>query len=58
MIIAADGKPTDRVSTLQRIVREHKPGETMTFEVMRFGSKKIFQVKLAPAPDAAAAGGG
>src|SRR6476659_5396247 len=40
VIIAADGKPTDRVSTLQRIVRTHKPGETVTFDVMRFGAKK------------------
>jgi serine protease Do len=52
VIISADGKPTDRVSTLQRIVREHKPGETMTFEAMRFGSRKTFRVKLAAAPDA------
>ena len=52
VIIAADGKPTDRVSTLQRIVRTHKPGETVTFDVMRFGTKKSFRVKLAEAPDA------
>ena len=49
VIIAADGKPTDRVSTLQRIVRTHKPGETVTFDVMRFGAKKSFRVKLAEA---------
>src|SRR3954469_7956560 len=52
VIIAADGKPTDRVSTLQRIVRTHKPGETVTFDVMRFGARKSFKVKLAEAPDA------
>ena len=57
VIVAADGKPTDRVSTLQRIVRTHKPGETVTFDVMRFGAKKSFRVKLAEAPDRAAAGG-
>ncbi len=51
VIIAADGKPTDRVSTLQRIVRSHKPGETVTFEAMRFGAKKTFRVKLAEAPE-------
>jgi serine protease Do len=50
VIIAADGRPTDRVSTLQRIVRTHKPGETVTFDVMRFGTKKSFRVKLAEAP--------
>ena len=51
VIIAADGKPTDRVPTLQRIVRSHKPGETLTFDVMRFGTKKSFRVKLTEAPD-------
>jgi serine protease Do len=50
VIIAADGKPTDRVSTLQRIVRGHKPGETVAFEVMHFGKEKTFKVKLAEAP--------
>ena len=52
VIISADGKPTDRVSTLQRIIRRHKPGETVTLEVMRFGEKKSFKVKLVEAPDA------
>jgi serine protease Do len=51
VIISADGKPTDRVSTLQRIVRGHKPGETVTFEVMRFGSRKSYRVRLAEAPE-------
>jgi serine protease Do len=51
VITAADGKPTDRVSTLQRIVRTHKPGETITFEAMRFGARKSFRVKLAEAPE-------
>ena len=53
VIISADGRPTDRVSTLQRIVRGHKPGETVTFEAMRFGQRKSFRVKLAEAPEAA-----
>jgi serine protease Do len=51
VIISADGKPADRVSTLQRIIRTHKPGETVTLEVMRFGEKKTFKVKLVAAPD-------
>jgi serine protease Do len=53
VIIAADGKPTDRVSTLQRIIRGHEPGETVTVDVMRYGTKKTFRVKLAEAPPAA-----
>ena len=50
IIISADGKRTDRVSTLQRIIRGHEPGETVTVEVMRYGTKKTFRVKLAEAP--------
>lgn len=50
IIIAADGKPADRVSTLQRIIRSHEPGETVTIDVMRYGTKKTFRVKLAEAP--------
>ena len=51
MIVAADGKAADRVSTLQRIIRGHKPSETVTLDVMRFGQKKSFKVKLIEAPD-------
>ena len=50
VIIAIDGKPTDRVSTLQRIVRGHKPGETLNVDVMRFGDRKSFKVRLMEAP--------
>ena len=50
VIIGIDGKATDRVSTLQRIVRGHKPGETVTVDVMRFGEKKSFKVRLMEAP--------
>ncbi|MHB1073975.1 MAG: Do family serine endopeptidase [Gemmatimonadaceae bacterium] len=54
VIVAVDGQPTDRVSTLQRVIRDHKPGETVTVEVMRFGERKTFRVKLQeaqPEPD-------
>ena len=51
VIVSADGKATDRVSTLQRIIRGHKPGDTVMLEVMRFGEKKAFKVKLIEAPD-------
>jgi len=50
VIVAADGKSIDRVSTLQRIIRGHEPGETVTVDVMRYGTKKTFKVKLAEAP--------
>ncbi len=51
VIIAADGKATDRMSTLQRVVRGHKPGETVNLDVMRFGSRKSIRVKLTQAPE-------
>jgi serine protease Do len=50
VIIAIDGKPVDRVSALQRIVRAHEPGETVSVDVMRYGEKKSFRVRLAEAP--------
>lgn len=53
IIITADGQAIDRVSTLQRIVRNHSPGETITVEVMRYGQKKSFDVKLGEADTSA-----
>ena len=56
VIITADGQPVDRVSTLQRIVRNHNPGETIDIEVMRYGQRKNFRVTLVEASaDAAVA---
>src|ERR1700716_3367005 len=46
VIITADGQPVDRVSTLQRIVRNHTPGETIDIEAMRYGQRKNFRVTL------------
>jgi serine protease Do len=50
VIITADGQPVDRVSTLQRIVRDHNPGETIEIEAMRYGQRKTFHVTLMEAP--------
>jgi len=46
IIVAVDGKQVDRVSSLQRVVRQHEVGETVSVDVMRYGSKKSFRVKL------------
>jgi serine protease Do len=51
IIITADGQPVDRVSTLQRIVRNHAPGENVQLEVMRYGQKKSFSVRLTELAD-------
>jgi serine protease Do len=50
IIVKADGRETDRVSTLQRIVRAHEPGETIELELKRYGATKKVKVKLAEAP--------
>ena len=52
VIVTADGQAVDRVSTLQRIVRNHNPGETIDVEVMRYGQKKSFRVRLTELEDA------
>src|SRR5262249_9619606 len=38
------------VSTLQRIIRGHKPGDVVDLDVMRYGEKKSFKVRLAEPP--------
>jgi len=50
VIVAADGKTVDQVSTLQRIIRGHKPGDVVDLDVMRYGEKKSFKVRLAEPP--------
>jgi serine protease Do len=46
IIIAADGRPIDQVSTLQRIIRGHSIGDVVKLDVQRFGQTKAFSVKL------------
>jgi serine protease Do len=50
LILKADGKIVDRVSTLQRIIRSHQPGEIVELEGVRYGERKTFRVKLGEAP--------
>ncbi len=54
IIVAVDGTPVDRVSTLQRLIRGHEPGETVTVDVMRYGDRKSFKVRLGEAPSTSA----
>jgi serine protease Do len=54
VIVAADGRPVDQVSTLQRIIRGFKPGDNVTLDVVRFGQKKSFKIKLGEPPEAKA----
>ncbi len=46
IIISAAGRPVDRVSALQRVVRGQEVGASIPVEVMRFGRKRSFTVTL------------
>jgi serine protease Do len=54
IIVRVDGKDVDRVSTLQRLVRMHQPGEVIDIDVMRYGERKSFKIRLQEAPTEAA----
>jgi serine protease Do len=50
VIVAVNGQAIDRVSTLQRVIRNFKPGQTVSLDVMRFGDKRTLNVKLGEPP--------
>jgi serine protease Do len=50
VIVAVDGKPTPRVSTLQRVVRGYKPGDVVPVDIVRFGNRRTVRVRLAEPP--------
>ncbi|MHB0963261.1 MAG: Do family serine endopeptidase [Gemmatimonadaceae bacterium] len=54
IIVRVEGKDVDRVSTLQRLVRMHQPGELITLDVVRYGERKSFKIRLQEAPAEAA----
>ena len=54
IIVAADGQQVDRVSALQRIVRNHQPGENVALDLMRHGQKKNVSVRLTELSETAA----
>ena len=49
VIVKIDDTNIDRVTELQRLVRNMEPGQTATVEVMRYGDSQTFRVKLAEA---------
>ncbi|MEW5919123.1 MAG: Do family serine endopeptidase, partial [Gemmatimonadota bacterium] len=50
VIVSANGQRADHVSTLQRIIRNFEPGQTVALEVVRNGDRKTLNVRLAEAP--------
>jgi serine protease Do len=51
VIVSAAGQQIDQVSTLQRVIRGFKPGDLVDLDVMRFGQKKNFKVRLGEPTD-------
>ncbi|HVZ77291.1 MAG TPA: trypsin-like peptidase domain-containing protein, partial [Gemmatimonadaceae bacterium] len=52
VIVAVDGHDVENVAGLQRMIRDYKPGQTVSIDVMRYGQKKTLQVKLGEPPNA------
>ena len=51
VIVKIDDQPIDRVSTLQRAVRQHEPGETVKVEFVRFGGeRRTVSIRVAERP--------
>ena len=56
VIVKINDQPIDRVSTLQRAVREHEPGETVRVEFVRFGGeRRTVSIRVAERSGTAAA---
>ncbi len=50
VIIAVEGEPVQRVGQLQRLIAQHRPGESVEVEIIRFGAARRYQIQLTQAP--------
>ena len=57
VIVAVNGKPVDTDGDLRKQLALFEPNESVTFDVIRYGEKKQFVVKLGPLSDCASVGG-
>ena len=56
IIVRIDDQQIDRVSTLQRAVRQHEPGDSVRVEFVRFGGqRKTVTIRVAERPNSGAA---
>jgi serine protease Do len=53
VIVAVDGRPVQRVGQFQRMIATRRPGEQVTLDVIRYGDRQRFTVRLGEAPTAA-----
>ena len=57
IVVAVDGKPVTSSDDLASLIGRHKPGDSVTLDVLRAGKHMNVTVKLATRPAAAPAGG-
>ncbi len=50
VIVAVDSVAVERVGQVQRLVAQHRPGQTVRVAVVREGSRRAFDVRLTTAP--------
>jgi serine protease Do len=50
VIIAVEGEPVQRVGQLQRLIAQHRPGDSVEVDVIRYGSAHSYRIQLAQAP--------
>jgi serine protease Do len=53
VIVAVDGRAVHRVGEFQRMIATRTPGEQVTLDVIRYGDRQRFTVRLGEAPNAA-----
>jgi serine protease Do len=54
VLVSLGGTPIERVGQLQRLVAQHRPGESVDVEVVRYGRTHTYQIRLMEAPIASA----
>lgn len=50
VIVAVDGEPIDQSNQLQRTIASRRPGDRVRVDVIRYGERKQFVVRLGEAP--------
>ena len=50
VIVAVDDKPIQRVGQFQRVIASYHPGDEVTLDLIRYGSRRQVKVKLDEAP--------
>lgn len=54
VIVAVEGEPVHRVGQLQRLIAQHRPGDWVEIEIIRYGTPRSFRIQLTQAPIPAA----